>query len=298
MSVLAAYPLPRARGGTRRLTVAALALTAVSALGACAPSIAERPDPLGQNVIDDAGLSDILLTAGSAAEAVRYFEGASAEEPERADLRRGLALSYMRAGRYPEAGRVFAQLDALGQAGPADLLEYAFVTIRLERWEDAAALDERLPAGFDTARRHQLTAMIADHRQQWEAADAAYSRAEMLDTNPAKILNNWGVSKMARGEYQASEELFRRAISFDSRLFAPKNNLAIAMARQGQFQPPLVPMSDRERATILNNMGVLAAAQDRPDIAKGLFAAAIDTHPQHYPGAADRLASLESTVAN
>jgi len=298
MNDLVCHTPDRAPARRRPARTPAVALLAALALGACAPSIAERPDPLGQNVIDDAGLSNLLLSAGDPDQAVRYFEGASAEEPERADLRRGLALSYLRAGRYPEAARVYGQLDALGQAGPADLLEYAFVSIRLERWADAAALDARLPAGFDTARRHQLTAMIADHEQNWEAADAAYARAEMLDNNPAKILNNWGVSKMARGEYDASEQLFRRAIAFDSRLFAAKNNLAIALARQGTFQPPLVPMTDRERATILNNMGVLALAQDKPEIAKGLFAAAVDTHPQHYQGAADRLASLEATVAN
>ncbi len=275
-----------------------IATLAAAALGGCAPSIANRPDPLAQNVIDEAGLSSLLLQAGDAEQAVRYFSTASAEEPERADLRRGLAISLVRAERFPEAARVYGELESLGQATPVDRLEHAFIAVKLQRWAEVEALEAELPAGLDTARRHLLTAMIADQRQDWVSADSAYARAELLTNTPAKIFNNWGVSKMARGELDAAETMFTRALGYDSSLFSAKNNLAIARGLQGKYQLPLVPMTDREKATILNNLGIIAARKNETRIAKGLFTAAVEAHPQHYEAAANRLASLETTVEN
>ncbi|MGF1444768.1 MAG: hypothetical protein ACFBRM_01040 [Pikeienuella sp.] len=279
-----------------RMTLTAL-FTAL-ALAGCAESIGSRPDPLAQNVIDEVGLNNLLLNAGDAEQAIAYFREASAQEPERADLRRGLAISLGRAGRDLEAARVYGELDSLGQATPIDRLEHAMIAVRLERWEEAEALEAELPAGLDTARRHLLTAMIADHRQDWSGADGAYARAELLTTTPANVFNNWGVSKMSRGDLQEAEILFTRALSYDSALFSAKNNLAIARGLQGKYQLPIVPMTDRERATILNNLGIIAARRNEPNIAKGLFAAAVEAHPQHYEGAANRLASLQTTVEN
>jgi len=161
-----------------------------------------------------------------------------------------------------------------------------------------ASLEEGLPDGFNTARRHLLTALLEDHRQNWAAADAAYERAERLATNPAKILNNWGISKMSRGEFEAAERLFERAIKFDSRLFTAKNNLAIARGRRGDYQLPVVPMTDTEKAMILNNLGLIALEREQMQAARGLFAAAVAAHPQHYQAAADRLAALEAKVEN
>lgn len=275
------------------------AVASAAVLAGCAQS-ANNPavDPLAKNVIDDAGLSNLLLTAGDPEQAVTYFAQASAEEPERADLRRGLAVSLARAGRYPESARVYQELDSLGQASPVDLLEYGFVAVRLQRWDDAEALEARLPGGLNSSRRHVFAGILADNRKDWEGADAAYNQAEVLTTNPARVLNNWGVSKMSRGAFEEAERLFERALSYDSRLFSAKNNLAIARGLQGNYQPPIVPMTDRERATILNNLGVIAMRRNEPQIAKGLFAAAVDTHPQHYQGAADKLASLEASVEN
>jgi Tfp pilus assembly protein PilF len=260
--------------------------------------VANKPDALGQNVIDDAGLNELLLTAGDPEEAVTYFSTALAEEPERADLRRGLAVSLTRAKRPNDAARVYQEMVSLGQATPADRLDYGFVAVRLERWEDAKSLSDGLPEGLNTARRHLLTALIADHERRWEAADAAYERAEKLTTNPAEVLNNWGVSKLSRKEFAEAEELFQRAVSFDSGLFRAKNNLAIARGLQGNYQLPIVPLSDTEQAVVLNNLGLVALQNGETDVARGLFAAAVEAHPKYYEAAADRLAALEAKVEN
>lgn len=277
----------------------AAALVFTLGLAACdTPSIAEKEDPFGDSVIDAAQINDLLLTAGDPNESVAYFEAALANEPERADFRRGLAKSLARAKRYPEAGRIYQEMIALGQDEPTDKLDYAMVSAHLQKWDEVEQVIGSVPAGLNTARRFLVEALLADHKQNWPAADAAYASAEALTTNPAGVLNNWGVSLMSRGALPRAESTFERALTFNSRLFSAKNNLAISRGLQGNYQLPVVPMTEKEKAIILNNLGLIALRRGEKNIAKGLLAAAVDTHPQHYAAAADRLAALEAVVEN
>jgi len=273
------------------LTVTAMGLSACE-------SVSEKEDPLAGSIIDEANLNDLMLSAADPSDAVLYFESSLVNEPDRADFRRGLAISLSRAKRYNEAARVFQELITLDQDAPADRLEYAFVAMRLDRWDDVRTLAQSFPDGLQTARRYSIDAMVADQDNDWAAADEAYARAEKLSPRPAAVLNNWGVSQMSRGDLGAAEVTFRRAISFDSRLFSAKNNLAIVRGLQGQYKLPLVPLSDEERAVLLNNLGIIAMRQGDEKIARGLFAAAVDAHPQHYASAVDKLAALEAIVQN
>lgn len=278
---------------------AALLATGLLALAAgCTPSIADKEDPIPASIVAAAELEDLLLAAGDPEESIVYFQQALEAEPDNVGFRRGLAISMTRAKRYPEAARVYQEMIALNQAQPQDRLEYAFVQARLDKWDDVRAVLAQLPAGLNTARRHLGEAILADHEQNWPAADAAYARAETLATNPALILNNWGVSQMSRGDLPQAIRTFEKALTFNSRLFGAKNNLAIARGLQGNYQLPVVPMTETEKAVILNNLGLIALRQGEERIARGLFAAAVDAHPQHYGAAADRLAALEAVVEN
>jgi Flp pilus assembly protein TadD len=275
-----------------------LALSAtIVGLSAC-ERVSKKEDPLAENIIDEADLSGLMLTAADPSSAAEYFEQASAKEPNRADYRRGLAISYTRAKRYAEAARVYQEMITLGQAESADRLDYAFVAIRLDLWDDVKALARSFPDGLQTPRRYMIDAMVADQDEDWAAADAAYARAEKLSTRPAAVLNNWGVSQMSRGDLEAAEATFRRSISFDSSLFSAKNNLAIVRGLQGQYELPLVPLEGDERAVLMNNLGIIAMRRGDERTARNLFAAAVATSPQHYSGAADRLAALEADTLN
>jgi len=266
-------------------------------LAAC-ESVSQKEDPLAATVIDEANLNELMLTASDPEDAVDYFEQAVAREPNRDDFRRGLARSLVRAKRYNEAARVYQELITLNQDRPEDRLEYAYVAMRLDRWDDVRTLAQTFPDGLQTPRRYLIDAMIADQNNDWAAADAAYAQAERLSPQPAAVLNNWGVSQMSRGDLAAAVATFERAVSFDARLFNAKNNLAIARGLQGQYQLPLVPLSDDEKAVLLNNLGIIAMRRGDERIARGLFAAAVEAHPQHYAGAADKLAALEAIVQN
>jgi Flp pilus assembly protein TadD len=272
-------------------------LAAAIGLSAC-ESVSEKQDPLADSIVDEANLNDLMLTANDPSDAANYFAKSLAREPDRADFRRGLALSLTRANRNNEAARVFQELITLNQDQPSDRLEYAFVAIKLDRWDDVKTLSRSFPDGLQTPRRYVVDAMVADQDGDWATADAAYARAEKLSARPAAVLNNWGVSQMARGDLAAAASTFSRAVSFDTRLFSAKNNLAIVRGLRREYNLPLVPLSDEEKAILLNNLGIIAMRQGDERIARGLFAAAVDTHPQHYAGASDRLAALEAIVQN
>lgn len=274
-----------------------LAVLVGMALTAC-ESVSQKKDPIPRSVIDAADLNDLLLAAGDPEESVAYFQKSLAAEPNRPDFRRGLAISYARAKRYPEAARVYQEMTALGQDEPTDRIEYAFVVARLERWDEVRSILNTVPSGTETSRRYLAVAMLADHDQNWTLADESYARAEALSPSPAKVINNWGVSMMSRKDLPKATETFQRALSFDSRLFSAKNNLAISRGLQNNFELPIVPMTEKEKAIILNNLGLIAVRKGELDIAKGLFAAAVAAHPQHYTSAADRLAALEGTIEN
>ena len=77
-------------------------------LANCAPTNVEnKPDPLAGDIIEEANLTDLLLAAGDPSDAVLYFERAVERNPESYQARRGLAKSYAKAKRYPEAARVY-----------------------------------------------------------------------------------------------------------------------------------------------------------------------------------------------
>jgi len=145
------------------LAVATLGLTACE-------SVSQRPNPLAGSVIDEANLNDLMLQAGDPEEAIRYFQESLAREPDRTDFRRGLAVSLVRAKRFPEAAGVYQELITLNQDEPEDRLEYAYVLMRLDRIDEATTVASTLPAGMDTSRRYMLDAMVDDMNADLEDA--------------------------------------------------------------------------------------------------------------------------------
>ena len=101
---------------------------------------------------------------------------------------------------------------------------------------------------------------------------------------------------MARGNYDRAERLFLEAITFDDGLFNPKNNLVIARGKQGEYRLPVFRVNEAQRAELLYNLGLEAVRNNDIDIAKGLFAEAIDIHPQHFAAAVEALAQLQDSV--
>ncbi len=250
------------------------------------------------NVVDESNLNDVMLTVGDPNEAVRYFADANANDPGRIDLQRGLAKSLVRAGRNPEAIEAWQLVISHPEAADTDRVDLADAFVRNNRWDDAAATQNTVPPTYETFKRYRLEAMVADSRQQWEKSDSFYQTAVGLTTRPATVYNNWGYSKLTRGEYAEAERLFFDALRFNSGMFTAKNNLVLARGAQRNYTLPVVQMTQTERAQLMHTMALAAIKQNDVTIGKSLLTDAIDTHPQYFEEAARALEALEANVVN
>ena len=140
--------------------------------------------------------------------------------------------------------------------------------------------------------------MVADSRQQWDKADSFYETAVGLTTRPATVYNNWGFSKLTRGDYAAAERMFGDALRFNSNMFTAKNNLVLARGAQRNYSMPVIPMTQIERAQLMHTMALAAIKQNDITIGKSLLNDAINTHPQYFEEAARALEALENNTGN
>ena len=212
------------------------------------------------------------------------------------DFRRGLATSLVRAGRADEAVPLWREIVNGNETVEQDRIDFAGALIRAGDWEEAERQLDLVPPTLETYERYRLEAMVADSNQEWDRADHFYEIAVGLTTRPANVLNNWGFSRLSRGDFDGAEELFLEAIRYDPALFTAKNNLVMARAAQGNYQMPLVRMSEIERAQLLHTAGLAAIRQGKTDVGRGLLAEAIETHPQHFEAAVRALDTLETEV--
>ncbi len=250
------------------------------------------------NVVDETNLNDVMLTVGDPDEAVRYFASASANDPGRIDLQRGLAKSLIRAKRPTEAITAWQAVVANEEASNTDRVELADAFIRANQWDEAAATLNTVPPTYETFQRYRLEAMVADSRQQWDKADSFYETAVGLTTRPATVYNNWGFSKLTRGDYAAAERMFGDALRFNSNMFTAKNNLVLARGAQRNYSMPVIPMTQIERAQLMHTMALAAIKQNDITIGKSLLNDAINTHPQYFEEAARALEALENNTGN
>ncbi len=275
-------------------------MAALVALSACDKSGDAQVERALQdmNVVDETNLNDVMLTVGDPTAAVSYFQGSAAKEPERIDLQRGLAKSLVRAKRPAEAVDAWENVIARADSNHDDRVELADALIRTNRWDEAANMLNTIPPTHETFKRYRLEAMVADSKEQWEKADSFYETAAGLTTTPAGVLNNWGYSKLTRGDYTGAERLFTDAIRLDGGVFTTKNNLVLARGAQRKYDIPVVPMTQVERAQLMHTLALTAIKQNDVTIGKGLLREAIDTHPQHFEEASRALAALEANVTN
>ncbi|WP_103258026.1 tetratricopeptide repeat protein [Tabrizicola aquatica] len=248
------------------------------------------------NVIDESNLNEVMLTVADPGEAVAYFAKAVQDNPDRVDLMRGLGKSLVRAQKPVEGAQVWRQVVAHPEAMPDDRVMLADALIRSNQWADAKAELNLIPPTHESFDRYRLEAMVADADKNWKKADSFYETAVGLTTRPASVLNNWGFSKLTRGDAPGAEKLFTQALTYDPTMFTAKNNLVLARAGQRKYDLPVIRMTQTERAELLYSIALAAIKQGDVTVGKGLLQQAIDTHPQHFEAAARSLDALDANV--
>ena len=280
-------------------TLQATFLISSAFLAGCGGEISDADRALpgeALNVIDASDLNDIMLNFADPSEAVTYFRTSLAEEPDRIDFRRGLAVSLARAGQHAEAVLAYEVIEEAGQLTSEDRIAMADAYIRNGGWEEGEAQLDAIPPTVETYDRYRLEAIVADHKKEWQKADSFYDIARGLTTAPANTLNNWGFSKRIRGDLEDAENLFRQALRADPSLFRAKVNLVIVRGMRGEYQLPVIPMTDEERALLYYEAAKVAVDRGDRDIAVGLLQEAVETHPRHFGAAVDALRALTANV--
>ena len=250
------------------------------------------------NVVDETNLNEVMLTAADPNEAVTYFQRTLGQHPERIDLQRGLAVSLVRAKRNTEAVAAWKKVTSHDYTTSHERVELADALIRNNEWDQADQVLDSIPPTLESFKRYRLEAMVADSNREWDKADSFYETAVGLTTRPAGVMNNWGYSKLTRGDFAGAERLFSDAIRQDSSVFTAKNNLILARGAQKNYTLPVLPTTQSERAQLLYTMALSAIKQGDTSIGQGLLRDAIDTHPQHFEAAVRSLEALERNVAN
>ncbi|MEP4197227.1 MAG: tetratricopeptide repeat protein [Aliishimia sp.] len=276
-----------------------LCVSSAIMLSACADTADETVERAFQdvNVIDESNLNDVMLTVADPNEAVSYFTRAVRENPDRIDVQRGLASSLVRAKRNTEGAAAFKKVVSMKDATDDDRVDYSDAQIRSGDWAGAEKTLDAIPPTHETFKRYRLEAMVADSQQDWKKADSFYETAIGLTTRPAGVMNNWGYSKLTRGDFKDAERLFGDAIRNDNSLFTAKNNLVLARSAQRLYTLPVIPMDQIERAQLLHTMALSAIKQGDVETGKGLLREAIDTHPQHFEAAVRALRALETSTS-
>lgn len=246
------------------------------------------------NVVDETNLNDVMLSVADPNEAVSYFQRSTSNNPDRIDLQRGLAASLVRAKRNTEGVSAWKRVVEMSEATNQDQVSLADALIRTGNWDEAKAALNKVPPTFETYRRYRLEAMVADANKEWKRADSFYEIAAGLTTQPAKVMNNWGYSKLTRGDFADAERLFAEAIRQDQSLFTAKNNLVLARGAQRNYSLPVIPLEQTERAQLLHTLALSAVKQGDVKTGENLLREALDTHPQHFEEAARALAALEN----
>lgn len=270
-------------------------LGVVSALAGCNQSMHAQTARAIDSVaaIDQENMAEMMLAVADPREAVQYFTQASQANPDRVIFRRGLAQSLMRAGQADEAVPVWRTVIAHPEANMDDRVGLAETYIRANNWSEAEATLNSIPPTHETYNRYRLEAMVADSREQWDRADSFYEVAAGLTAEPASTLNNWGFSKLTRGDHRGAERLFIDALRHNPGLFAAKNNLVLARAAQRRYELPLIEMTQTERAELLHTMALAAVRQGDVSTGRSLLREAIATHPQHFEAAVTALNTLQ-----
>ncbi|MGL4237934.1 tetratricopeptide repeat protein [Tabrizicola sp.] len=248
------------------------------------------------NVIDESNLSEVMLTVADPNEAVSYFTRTLQQNPGRIDLMRGLARSLARAQKPTESAQVWRQVVGHAETTPEDRVMLADALIRSNQWPEAKAELNQIPPTHESYDRYRLEAMVADSDKNWKKADSFYEIAAGLTTTPAGVLNNWGFSKLTRGDAPGAEKLFMESLTYDPSTFTTKNNLVLARAAQRKYDLPVVRMTQTERAELLYSMALAAIKQGDVSVGKSLLNQAIETHPQHFEAAVRSLEALDANV--
>ena len=139
-------------------------------------------------------------------------------------------------------------------------------------------------------------ASLSDQARNWKKSDELYKKALKSTDDRALVLNNRGVSMVARGDSAAALVYFDMAEQISPNSERLKNNRDFAeLGVNGGFKKVAYShLTGKELAQKLNNHGYVEMIRGDRSKAEAYFVEAIDAHPSFYAIAHKNLRTLRA----
>jgi len=219
-----------------------------------------------------------------------------------------IGRAIVRGSSGPKVDRLLADLASADGRDEEALARYTMLLGRhplVAKFHERAAISALRLGKYREGRRHAAHAVAlkgaswrawnalgvaADGRSDWFAADAAYRRALELEPGAAEPLNNWGWSRLLRGDWSGALELLEKAMAVDSASTRITANVELArQAVANELPQRRRGESDTSFAARLNDAGLVARARGDNPRAVAAFARAIEARTIWYERAWNNL---------
>lgn len=286
--------LRRRHGAVSLLFLTAIALAGCTNGGPDQPMTALQPLEARAPLEEQAAAA---LRSGRVDQARDIYRGLLQRAPDDAFLMASLAEAERRLGEHEDAlSHAQAVIDS-GEAQPpvlADALFTAGAVLLVQGRGQAAEEQLQQAVELDPAHWRAWNALgqARDRRQSWPAAEKAYVAALQWAPEEPAVLNNYGMSLLAAGDYARAEELFLRALELGPDLGIVDTNLRLALALQGRYDAALAGTDPLGAPAALNNVGYAALMRGDYPSARAFFLQAIDASPSFYEPAWSNLRYL------
>ena len=199
-------------------------------------------------------------------------------------------------GNYEQALREYQAIVASGRRVEKICENGAVAALILGRTADARPLaDCATESGAVTWRAWNAQGVLADLRQDWDAADTFYEKADQLGPGHAEVVNNRGWSHLLRGDWVSARTFFEQAAKLDPASPRITNNLDLARTALAADLPSRrAGESEEDWAERLNDAGVAAQLLGDKKRALAAFTQALYASDPWYARAAGNLQATSS----
>ena len=214
-----------------------------------------------------------------------------AEKKQRQRLMGKAGELTLRQGRYAETKGI---MDKLTRDDPTNANAWQSLGLALlsmnEKEKARKALIKAVAFNPNLWKAHNALGIIYDHDRQAHKALISFNRAIQKGPALAELFNNRALAHLLLKNLAQAEADWKRALAIKSDFKLAHNNLAILLAKKGDYQAAFSSFSKGSgKAEAHNNLGVMLAWRGKNQKAAKEFDLALKRLPLYYPKANSHL---------
>ena len=144
-------------------------------------------------------------------------------------------------------------------------------------------------------RAHNALGVMADRREDFDAAREHYQAAIDVARNSSMVANNMGYSRYLAGDYDESEAWLRRSLQLNPKNRSAIYNMGLLDATRAKYFRAVDILSKvLDEPVAYNDVGYIAMKNNDFAEAEKLLLMAVELSPRFYPKAQENLEALEA----